>query len=112
MKKLSLFALLAGILLMTVSCSGSDDPQPGPVSSEMILSPQVITNDYRGGKNIMQITTDESWKAQSPVDWLEVTPSEGTGTTKVTISCQKNTTLRDPLHRRLEDERPVFPSDT
>ena len=95
MKKLSLFALLAGILLMTVSCSGSDDPQPGSVSSEMILSPQVITNDYRGGKNIMQITTDESWKAQSPVDWLEVTPSEGTGTTKVTVSCQKNTTLRD-----------------
>ena len=95
MKQAPLFIILAWIFLLFVGCSKSDDPQSEPASSDIILSPQAITNDYRGGEHTIQVTTSEAWKASSSVDWLEVTPSEGTGTTKVTVSCQSNMTLLD-----------------
>ena len=80
---------------MIAGCSGSDDSQPVQTASDIVLSPQSITDDYRGGVHTIQVTTEDAWKATSSVDWLTVSPNEGTGTAKVTISSQSNTTLAD-----------------
>ena len=95
MKQIPLYIFLAGILLIVTCCSKSDDSQPISTNTVISLSPQYITNDYQGGENTILVTTEETWSAHSSADWLKVMPSEGSGTTKVTVSYQKNMTRYD-----------------
>ena len=95
MKQIPLYIFLAGILLIVTCCSKSDDSQPISTNTVISLSPQYITNDYQGGENTILVTTEETWSAHSSADWLKVMPIEGSGTTKVTVSYQKNMTRYD-----------------
>lgn len=92
--KIEMYILML-VVLLTAGCSEDEKIQHITNNTQIYLSPEVINSDYQGGKKTIQVSTEQAWRAQSSVEWLTVSPTEGMGTEKVTISWTDNTSFSD-----------------
>ena len=89
--KFLLYTLICVCLtFISISCSGDEDKN----DPELIVSTDNLTFTKDGGDNTIHIKTNQKWTVASSESWCTVSPAsgEGTGTIKLTVSAQANTT--------------------
>jgi hypothetical protein len=91
MKKYIILLLLClGVSIANWSCSSDEDKN----DPELIVSTDNLAFTKDGGDNTIHIKTNQKWTVASSESWCTVLPAsgEGTGTIKLTVSAQANTT--------------------
>lgn len=78
--------IILGIVGAMFTACG-DEPE---VTTPLELSKSELNFSKTAQSQVVTITTSESWTAETPVDWLLVSPLAGNGTGAVTISVTEN----------------------
>ena len=94
MKKIVFFTVVVGLLLIS-SCSGEHEENREQPKELIKLGISSMSVGYDPGINYVGVMTDLPWEASTSADWLSVSPSSGTGTSKVLVRWQENQSLAD-----------------
>ena len=93
MKKIVFFTVVVGLLLF--SCSSEHEENREQPKELIKLGISSISAGYESGINYVGVMTDLPWKASTSADWLSISPSSGTGTSKVLVSWKENQSWED-----------------
>ena len=62
------------------------------ISTDNFVDPTALVFDATGGTKVFNINTDsDAWQIVGKPSWVTVSPTAGTGTTAVTVTCQAST---------------------
>lgn len=83
--------LLRSLIILSIAgemlTACGDEPE---VTVSLKLSKRELILNKTAQSKVVTITTSESWVAETPADWLLVSPSSGDGTETVTVSVTEN----------------------
>src|ERR1700754_2140625 len=92
MKFLSFGFLVLLCSIFITNCSNKDDDK---ISSQISSDKTSITIQVQGGTEYINISANAPWELTDLPSWLKVSPTSGSGNTKVEIVCDPNITANE-----------------